>query len=790
MHKVRIVSVKLVLLFFLLSLSTIVLAQTGKVNLKGKVVTESGEPIADAVIILKQTSRSVTSNNDGNFDLGNVMPGDYDIDVTNVSYKKYSKHITLQPNEIKHLLIKLENAKNELDVVTITAGVSRFNKKETDDVARLPLKNIENPQVYSVIPKEILTEQMTTDYKSIFKNVSGAGVPLVYNQGRVAFISRGFTTGNFIRNSISGFVYTNVDPANLEVLEAVKGPSGTLFNSSQISFGGLFNRVTKKPFDYNKTEISYSTGSNNLNRVTFDVNAPLTKEHDVLFRFNGALHTEQNFQDQGFSRNVMLAPSMTYKYNDRLDFVLDMEMSMYNAVSPMRVDPFAGKGATSGNIKDLGLDYFQSFTNNTLSYKTNQVNIYGQVNYKLSDEWKLQTNLTSTYSSTNGYVTRLLGVTDSTARQIVEKQDYPYNGLEIQQNIIGDFHIGKLRNRVVFGLDYYRQEADLNDLTINMPYTLTYRNPGAHYSDFNIAKVDSLAPTGKQDVNKIVNSTYSAYVSDVLNITDNLNVMMSIRADRFVTPGTYLVNTQSYLAGSPYKQTSYSPKFGAVYEVVKNKWSFFGNYVNGFFNQGGTDYNHVPFKPQEANQWELGTKVNALHNRLIATVSYYSINSDNTRRNDPDHPGYLVQDVSRDSKGIDADIIANPFVGFNIMAGYSFNKSKYTKGDPDVVGVRPPEAGPQHLANLWMSYRILRGSAKGLGFGIGGNYGSMSYAVNRKSYTFTIPEYKTIDASVFYDITKFRIGVKLDNLTNERYWSMRLMPQPPRHVTANIAFRF
>ena len=142
------------------------------------------------------------------------------------------------------------------------------------------------------------------------------------------------------------------------------------------------------------------------------------------------------------------------------------------------------------------------------------------------------------------------------------------------------------------------------------------------------------------------------------------------------------------------------------------------------------------------------------------------------------------------SKGVETELIANPFKGFNIIAGYAFNDSKITLGAASILGLRPATAGPAHMANLWMSYRIPQGPVKGLGFGVGGNHGSASYQTNTTTFQFIIPSYTTIDATVFYDRPKFRLGFKLDNLTNEQYWSYRLAPQNPARGTFSLALKF
>ncbi|MBS1605091.1 MAG: TonB-dependent receptor [Bacteroidetes bacterium] len=753
--------------------------------LGGIITTADGKPAGGVTVTLKGLNRSTLTDDDGQFSFRRLEPGSYTVEITFAGYEPIDRTVYVESGRPVRLDLQLKIPERQLDQVVVTNGYNKFNKKETDDIARLPLKNMENPQVYTVVTKEIMKEQLVTDYNSAFRSIPGAGVPIVYNQGRSALYSRGFVTENLVRNSVSGFVYTNIDPANLERLEAIKGPSGTLFNSSMISFGGLFNRVTKQPFDSRRGEIGYSGGGFDLNRLTVDFNQPLNDDKTALMRINGALHTEQSFQDAGFTRSYMVAPSFVYKASDRLSFLLDVEASSFNATSPVRFAPSAtGK---IHDVRDLGMGYRRSFANNTLDYTTKQVNVFGQINYQLSSQWRLQTLYTRTFSTTKGYVNQLIGKTDSTLSQQSQKEDFPYYGTNIQQNIVGDFFIGRLRNRLVAGVDIYNQKSEWTNTTVSMP-AINFRHPGAAYNNFNSAKVDSAAARLPWVNYRTNQSTYGVYFSDVLNLTEKLNVMVSLRADLFDNKGTYYPGADS-TAGA-YSQHALSPKFGAVYQVVKDRVSLFGNYMNGFANVNGTDFGGGTFKPQQANQWEGGVKLDLLRHKVSATLSYYDIRVRNVTRDDLSHPGYSIQDGTQLSRGVEGEVIANPFAGFNIVAGYTYNDSRYTQANKSVQGLRPATAGPARLANLWMSYRIVGGKAKGLGLGFGGNYGSSSFQTNTATFAFTIPSYTVLNASVFYDQPSYRIGVKVDNLTNGKYWSYRLAPQNPVRVTANITFRF
>jgi iron complex outermembrane recepter protein len=136
---------------------------------------------------------------------------------------------------------------------------------------------------------------------------------------------RGFIVQSTLRNGIAGNVAALTDAANLEKLEVIKGPSATLFGNVLTSYGGLMNRVTKKPYDHFGGEINYSTGSYEFNRVGIDINTPLDSAKNVLLRVNAAYRYEGSFTDNGWNKGFVLAPSLSYKVNDKLNFLLDAE---------------------------------------------------------------------------------------------------------------------------------------------------------------------------------------------------------------------------------------------------------------------------------------------------------------------------------------------------------------------------------------------------------------------------------------------------------------------------------
>lgn len=783
--KTTLFRITLLLCFSMLSQLTVFAREVDKaISITGTVTTSNGESAPGVTVRIQELSKTAVTNTSGEFIFHNVPAGTYHLQASLVGLEPVTVPVTVADGKSTPVTIRLSYTSQNLEEVVVSTGGNRFAKKESGDVSKLPLGNMENPQVYTVVSKELMKEQIVTDYNSAFKNVPGAGVAEIRNQGRTTFISRGFATPQLVRNGVGSFTYTTVDPANLERIEVIKGPSATLFGSTLSSFGGLFNRVTRKPFEQFKGEVSYSAGSFDLNRLTADINSPLNKEKTALLRINTALHSEKSFQDAGFTKIFLIAPSFAYKVNDKLTLMLDVEMSWNKATSPTRFAPSA-KGKAR-NVKDLLMPYNLSFGNNTIAYNSQQYNVFAQAKYKMSNSWTSQTIVSRTRSSSDGYVNSFTGLTDSTMFRAVTNQEYPYYGTDIQQNFNGDFYLGALRNRVVIGVDYYGLKATRNDATVNID-TVNFRKPGAAYNNFTAEKVSPRFANAKyQNFVSTWENTYSAYVSDVLNITDQLLVMASLRVDRYVNKGAYYANVDSTVGD--YKQTALSPKFGAVYQLIKNKVSVFSNYMNGFSNASGSDFYGNTFKPQRANQWEGGVKLDFA--KVSATLSYYDISVTNMTITDPDHANFSLQSGTQLSKGYEAEVIANPISGLNIVAGYTYNDSKFTKADPKTNGLRPTTAGPPKVGNLWVSYRLTKGTAKGLGFGFGGIYASEYYQTNTTDFQFTIPSYTVLDAAVFYDQPTFRIGIKADNLTNEKYWSYRLAAQNPLRITGNVTFKF
>lgn len=787
-------------------------------TIKGRVTTADGKPAASVTVLIKGTKKATVTEEDGAFSFNRLKSGNYELEITQVGYEPVVQQVQVDGNKITAVSIQLKISSKELREVVVS-GRKGFGIIGSDYVSKMPLKNMENPQVYSSISKTLLNEQLVFSVDDALRNA--AGVQKMWDatgrsgDGGSYFNMRGFIVQSTLRNGVVGNVSGLTDGANLEKLEVIKGPSATLFGNVLTSYGGLINRVTKKPYDHFGGEINYTTGSFQYNRIGIDINTPLDSAKNVLLRVNAAYRSEGSFTDNGFSRGFVLAPSLSYKVNDKLNFQFDAEFySGQNTGLNVFFFPWKQTVAALGadRADKLNIDYKRSYASEDLYQTARNINFFGQMNYTISGNWKSQTifSTTNSYSDGaspyfyllpgNGYISRNDQYTDNSKDQVIE----------LQQNFIGDFSVGRFRNRFVGGLDFTHRFSDqffggntwdtISALNQDNLPTAVYQSL---YRSFNRTNMDRLYQE-KGDVftypANFITNTYSAYVSDMFNVTDNLMLLAAVRLDHFNNRGPADNITGTFVNPVAYDQTFLAPKFGIVYQPVKDRISIFANYQNSFTNKygvngnNGNDDDKNDFKPEQANQLEGGVKLDAFDGKLSASVSVYSIKVTDVIRPDAANPGFSIQDGTQISKGVDAEVIATPIAGLSLVAGLAYNDSKFEKADDiNVEGLRPGTAGSPWVANWWVSYRLQCPGLKGWGAGFGGNYASDNKVINAKDLgTFILPEYTVLNASVFYDQPKFRLSVKMDNLTNKKYWVgyTTVNPQKLRNFAAGIAFKF
>lgn len=693
---------------------------------------------------------------------------------------------------------------------------TRNLNKENRIVARMPLKNLENPQVYNTVSSELMKQQAVTTYDDAMRNVPG--ITRTWEStgrggdGAAYFALRGFDAQPLLTNGLPGLVSGNLDPANVEEIQVIKGPSSTLFGGAFYSYGGMINTITKKPYYKFGGEVSYHVGSFGLHRITADINTPLSKTKKIAFRLNTAYHSEKSFQDAGFKKSFFIAPSFVYEVNNRLSFHIMAEiLEEKRAVPPVFFHSDRASPLDFKTIGELGLRNDLSFTSDELTIKNPRFNLQAQALYKLSEQWTSQTVFSYGTIRSKGIYTYIWDDVsgDNWFSQYFHDEQQKYRTTDIQQNFNGNFRIGGLRNRLLVGLDYFSRNVVDKGSGWGLGRNVT---PQGEVGYFDPYTGDPLPPVyltkesvynllaGTEPANSnIANYSYSAYVSDVINLTPRLMAMLSVRADYFDSKG------EKSTRDDDYDQFAVSPKIGLVYQPIQDQVSLFASYMNAFINVAprsvmdadSSNQRVKSFRPEQANQWEAGVKTNLLDGNLNAIFSYYDIRVSDRVMPDATNPLDYTQGGKVSSKGFEIDINANPVHGLNLIAGYSFNKARMLKGDKNDFygepGRAPGGQGPQNLVNLWATYKLPSRKLPGFGLGFGGNYGSKYRVIdNSATGVFDLPSYVLLNGTVFYNGSHVRVALNVNNIGDETYyigyWSVN--PQRPRNFVVSLAYKF
>lgn len=656
-------------------------------------------------------------------------------------------------------------------------------KHDTESSNKMPIRFIENPQVYSSIDKRILENENIFTVDDAYRNVTG--LQKMWNStGRAGdggsyFVLRGFPSQASTRNGVVAPVTSTIDAINVETLEFLKGPAGTLYGSNVASYGGLINRVTKKPQNNFFGAVSGSAGTYNTYRATADINVPITK--DLFFRVNTAYTNEGNFtKNNAGNQYTTFAPSLTWNVSEKLQLNVDYEL-FNNRVTANPYFFYLSPKTLNGinNMKDLeqaaGLDYKESYTGKDLYMTARNSNVFGNAKWKINNNITSNTYINNSDSYSDGYNPYFsLNYDNATSSYLVTRADQSTNNskkswFQIQQNFNFNYDFSKgMKNKTIVGFDYMRTTERLRYKYLNSNFD-TLAASGTDYSGMNGTALAALyantANFSTWDYIRDLN-TYSGYISNLFTPIANLHIMAGLRYEN----NDYLGGTSGPNTEKAFNQSALSPKAGIVYEIVKDRFSVFGNYQNSFKSNGyytsDVAGNTTLSDPETGNQFEGGFKASLFKNRFNATVSYYNIQVKNqllyTGEYTVNFASVQKQAASTLSKGFELEVNAYLVKGFSLVGGLAYNDTV-----DESTNARPTTAGSFWNANFNLAYQFVDGKVKGLGFGFGGNYASD----NNVTGDFILPEYFVLNVNAFYDAKRFRIGVKVDNFTNEHYWT-------------------
>ncbi|UMB59861.1 TonB-dependent receptor [Lutibacter sp. A80] len=263
-------------------------------SITGKTTSNGGE-IPYVSIFLKGTTIGTSTDENAEFNITNLKPGLYTIQIQAIGFKPFEQNIELQNNENKHINIELETDILGLEEVIVTGNRSRIIRKKASNIV-----NIINSEIFESTQSVTLSEglnfcsglRMENDCQNCgFSQVRMNGLEGPYSQ--ILINSRPIFSG------LAGVYGLELIPSNMiEKVEIIRGGGSALYGGNAVA--GTINILLKDP-----TQNSFEVGVNNsfIGVGLEDSDATAT---DYSLNFNATVvgkNQQSGVAFYGFNRN-------------------------------------------------------------------------------------------------------------------------------------------------------------------------------------------------------------------------------------------------------------------------------------------------------------------------------------------------------------------------------------------------------------------------------------------------------------------------------------------------------
>lgn len=781
----------IVLIFSIVSIAA--LAQHGTV--KGVVKTSDGQPAPYVNVALKENNKGTITAEDGSFTLKNVKAGSYTLITSLVGFQPQEKQIAVTANETT--VVDFSLSENSEQLAEIVVSDTRSMNEKTVEIGKAGIKPMDLPQSIIVIDKTILENQQVGRLSDVFANTSGIYLMGATGGVQEEIAGRGFSYGssNTFKNGVRYNNGVMPEMSGLERVEVLKGSAAILFGN--VTAGGVLNLVTKKPKFQNGGELSFRTGSYDFYKPSLDIYGSVNNSSKVAYRINTSYENARSFRDEVKSDRIYFNPSFLIKAGKNTEIVIEGDYLKDNRTLDY------GTGAINYEIADIPRSRFLGAS--WSYYKAEQKSATVTINHALNSNWSI--NVLGSYQ---GYYNDQYGTTRPNASgQFVATDGRWVRGLQragtdqdyyiAQVNVNGKFETGSIKHQVLVGAD--------NDKYKNKALAYVYENAALGnknvYDTINIydlSRYQQRTDIPAIRLNSITENPLSrvgVYVQDLITVVEKVKLLAGLRY-------TYMES------GADKNETyddAFSPRLGVVYQPLK-EMSVFASYANSFTLNTGLDVNNQRLAPSLIDQYEVGVKNEFFKGLLSANVTAYRIVNSNLAQSvlpipadaiNKANPQELAGEVT--SKGIELDIMSKPINGISVIAGYSYNDTRYTESSQYINNSRL-RYNPQHTANASVYYNFADNILKNFSLGfttfyVGDRVAGRSTRTTVANDTYKlmeIPNYFLFDLSAGYTIQQISIRAKVSNLFNELSYNVHddnsVNPIAPRMFTATLSYKW
>lgn len=807
----RVFFVSLLILF-----STILYAQTASLSLKGKIISRDGQPVPYVSVVLKETGKGVMTNNEGEYYFHAIKEGEYTLVISCTGLRTLTTRISCTGSGQRITDFTLEESRAQLEEIILSSGYSANEKNIT--AGKIAIRPMDLPQAITVIGRETLEKQQVLRVSDVLQQVNGVYLSGTTGGYQEEISARGFafSSANTFKNGVRFNNAVMPEMSGVERVEFLKGGSAVLFGN--VAPGGIMNIVTKKPKFNQGGSVSLRTGSFGFVKPQIDLYGSLDKNQRAAFRVNSSWEKANSFRDYVSSERFYINPSFLFKPDTKTELLFTGEYLSDNRT------PDFGTGAINYEVAPIPRNYFLGVEwGNT---KSTQLIANATITRQLNSNWTFtglagwQQFKSSLFSAARANTGGNMIQADGTWIRGLQKSRSDQDYFLLQADFTGKFTTGAVEHQLLAGADadqYYTGSYTFQTTAYNNNLSNTSIRNKNIYDTINVFDPYGSTFTRRYDIpymapNLLTSSPIfrtGVYVQDLLHLSAKWKLLGGLRYSRQenqrATVDTLAKGTRGYVKA--YTSAALNPRAGLVFQPTDHH-SLFISYTNNFSPNTGVDTANNPLKPSVIGQWEAGFKSDLLKKKISINLTSYIIRNSDLSLAVVNPPASvpaareLVGEVT--SKGVELDMQAKPVKGLTLVAGYSYNDTRYTKTNGSNSSVKKGDRlryNPAHTANMHVFYAFApQSKLKGFTTGAGVYYvgdrlaGRNSTATNPGYKLMALPDYVLVDISAGYVMGKYAARLKLSNLFNQLSYNVHddnsVNPIAPRQYAFTVSYMF
>lgn len=666
------------------------------------------------------------------------------------------------------------------------------------NVTRNNLDKKEIPQTIDTIDVQKYKLYGSNDLSVMLQGTPG--VATSYDMRGDGIMLRGFdaNNGDIYRDGIRESGQVRRSTANVERIEILKGPASVLYGRS--GGGGVINMVSKSANFESTSSIGAYAGSNDNHGVTLDANN-IVSDHWAV-RLTGEHGESGSFRD-GIETDIdMISPSVTYDNDKNLKWTGQYTYDNLDRV-PDRGPSY--DSLPTGTSLDLGFAQPGDFVEDELQV------VRSDLTYSMSDHWQLKWVASyreayqnfdhfysGTYCESESTVVRRGGSCEGHVgdiSQVYYWQETSNSTLANNVSLLGDFVLGGLRHRLVFGVDMSLEEREPKLANTNQDGSEIYG-----YVNPLTGEKSSSRGTGALEINThnyYDSINYGVFAQDLISLSPNVDLMLGIRFDEYEsTAQNKLLDASDSDYERKISDSTFSPNIGvvwrplsqhSVYSSYSRSYAPFGGRVSVNSVRANQDLDLFNAKPQYNDQYEIGIKSDWLNQRLVTQLAIFDIEKSNIRyRPDPENdPYYWALQGEQESKGVELSFTGQVAEKIFVRGGLGYNKAivKEDKTTPENEG-NSLSGVPRHTGNIFIRYLPTSNSYAEIGITHVGDIWTNS------SNTSKLSGFNRVDTAIGYNVGNWRTSLAVTNLLDKEYWRSSSMPGTPRSILARLNYKF